>query len=585
MSGASESAAGALPARARRAEAGTRVSIGTAGPTFVRLSAVVCVLIAAALWFGPSLVRPDLFQDDAAHHVFWFYKYADPELFTQEASLAYFTSSSVAPAGYRALYASLAPVVDVLTAAEWLSIPLLLATALFAFLLGRSAVPDSRYKELAGLATVAIVMAFLPRLHLLPPMALQRSFALPLTLLCLWALVARRYVWIGPSWVLAALFYPVVVPVLGLAAGFVLVRDLVRDRALPPRWLWNGVLGVAAIAIVLLDVGMPEDVGPMVSYEQAQQMPEFGPGGRQELFGESWSENLFMHHRTGIGVTPKILLAAGLAALAAVGLRRRRWIPFPAVVMAATGLALWAIARVTMFDLYLPNRHSRWTVGVAVAVVLAAGLAAVIAAIAEHWAARRASSRERSAALPPRWALLGVAAAAPLLVAAALYPRFMHDWHTPFDQNLENAYAFIATLPKDTLVAAHPDLADFVPLRSHRAVLASTEASVAFVEGYYRRYRPRVEASLDAVYATDWDALDARLAPYGVDVILSNAATLARTDYRPPFTERVAKLTAPGARAAYVLRDPPAERVLFRSGDTVVVRVGPARSAAAGAVR
>ena len=42
-------------------------------------------------------------------------------------------------------------------------------------------------------------------------------------------------------------------------------------------------------------------------------------------------------------------------------------------------------------------------------------------------------------------------------------------WNRPIDTDLENVYAFISTLPKSTLVAAHPDLADCVPLRTAAA--------------------------------------------------------------------------------------------------------------------
>jgi hypothetical protein len=564
-----------LPGARARAAVRSR-TLARSDASIARIAAVVCVLVAAVLWLGPWLVRADLFDDDGAHHVFWYYQYADPALLTEELSLEYFTSPSVSPPGYRALYASLAPVVDVLRAAEWLSVVLLAATAAFAYLLGRAAVPDARYREIAGLAMAAITLALLARIDLLPPMALQRAFAMPLTLMCLWALVARRYAWVGASWLLAALVYPVIVPVLGLAAGLVFLRDLARDRAMPPKWILNAVLGAAAVTIVLLGLGVPPDVGPTVTWEQARQMPEFGPGGRQVLFGQGWQEYIFVHHRTGIGVSPKILLGAGLAALAAVVLRRRRWIPLPAIVMAGTGLALWGIARLTLFDLYLPNRHSRWTLAAAVLLVLAVGATAVFARIVQRLhssdGAVRAGENEPSTPLP-RSAVLSAAIVAPLLVAAALYPAAAKSWRTPVDADLERAYAFLATLPKDALVAAHPDLANYVPLRTRRAVLASTEASVAFVVGYYAKYVPRIEASLDAAYATDWNAFDARLAPYGVDVFLSNAATLERTDYHPPFAARVAKLTEAKAPDSFVLREPPPERVLFRSGDTVVVAV------------
>jgi len=231
------------------------------------------------------------------------------------------------------------------------------------------------------------------------------------------------------------------------------------------------------------------------------------------------------------------------------------------------GLVLWVIARMTMFTLYLPNRHSRWSVAAAAIVVLAAG---AVALLAETVAALH---RAGAATWAARAAVVLAVAPAPLVVGWVLYPAASNRWSTPRQQDLERAYAFLETLPKDTLVAAHPDLADSVPLRARRSVLASSEAAVAFHRGYYSAYVPRIEASLDAAYATDWTALDARLAPFGVDVVLSSSSVFSNRSYYPPFDTRVARLTDAVDPSAFVLRDPPADRLLFRSGDVVVVTV------------
>ena len=82
-------------------------------------------------------------------------------------------------------------------------------------------------------------------------MGFQRTFALPITLLCLWASVARRYAsgsvcrgWPRPS------STPIVIPVLGIASGIVFLRDVPPERRLPPGG--NGMAGQGAIAIALV---------------------------------------------------------------------------------------------------------------------------------------------------------------------------------------------------------------------------------------------------------------------------------------------------------------------------------------------
>lgn len=533
-------------------------------PALARASALLCVILAVGLWLGPALTRDDLFNNDAAHHIYWLYKFADPELFPDDLSIEYFSSNSVAPKGYTALYASMAPSVDVLFASKILSVLLLCTTAWLAWLLGKASFPERPF--LAGMLAVAVSMASLSSIDLLPSVGLQRAFAMPLTLLCLWALVAQRYQWVGFSWIAAALLYPVIVPVLGLAAGFVFLFELVRNRKMPAWWWLNGLLGAAAVAIVLAGRGVPEYIGPMVSYAEASQMAEFGPGGRQQLFGNGWSGYWFHHHRTGLGVAPKVLLATIMAALLALALRGRRAIPAPVLIMALTGIALWLAARVVLFDLYLPNRHSRWTIAASIVVVLAVALAASVVRLQTVFSALRAA---------PAWAMAAITAVvAPAIVGVALYPSAIQASRTPVDRDLERAYTFIAGLPKGTLVAAHPDLANFVPLRARRSVLASTEVSIAFMQGYYRTLKPRIEASLRAAYAKDWNELDSLLVPFGVDVMLTHPSVWKSHSYPPPFDALAAELTQGNDESSFVLRQPPADRILFQSGETFVVRVG-----------
>ncbi len=539
------------------------VALAGSAERALRISATFCLAAAVLLWAGPNLARVDLFDSDATHHVFWLYRYADPALFPEDPSVEYFASPSVAPWGYRALYAVIAPFADVLFAAEVVSVLLLAITVLLAWKLGTALTSTAR--PLAGLFAVTATIALLPVTDLVPPMGFQRTFALPITLLCLWALVTRRYAWVGVSWLAAALTYPVIIPVLGLTAVIVFGMDLLRERRLPRLWWWNAALGVVTLAIVIVGSSTPEGVGPMVSYEQASHMPEFGPGGRQTLFGQTWSGYWFGHHRTGLGWSPWAVLSMAGAMLVTVATGRRRLIPLPVWVLAGTGVALWFLARQALFLLYLPNRHSRYAIAAFAIVAFAAAGCALI-----QWLASRSADRRVVVDRLCRVAAL----AAPVIVVAQLLPFAAAAWQKPIDRDMERAYAFIASLPRETLVAAHPDLADPVPLRTRRSVLASTEASIAFMQGYYARMRHRIEASLRAAYATSWEELDAILAPFGVDVVLTGPAVWSQNGYYAPYDALARELRATGERQGFVLQQPEAERVLFRSGDVYVVRVG-----------
>jgi hypothetical protein len=532
-----------------------------------RWAAFASVLIAVVLWIGPWLLRVDLFYDDAAHHVFWLYRYADPALFPGDISIEYFKTS--APWGYRALYFLVAPILDPQLAAELMSVLLLVASGVLVWRIGLCA---GWYEtEATGLLAIVALAVFLSlQKDLLPPIAFQRSFSLPLLLLTMWALVSHRYAWVGVSWLAAALLYPVVLPVQGLTAAVVFLGDLQANRRMPPRWIWNAALGAIALLIAAIGMPVPAEVGPAYTYAQAMQMPEFGSQGRLRMYEDGALAYWLDGHRAGLGWSPRRLLLIGAAVALAATLGRLRSIPLAAWAMAGTGIGLWAAMRAfpeqLMFGLYLPNRHPKWALAVFGILALATAAAAAYEGVARWWRTRHPENE----ALPRRGLVIG----APLIVAAVLLPNAIDVWNRPLDGDLERAYAFIAELPPDTLVAAHPDLGDFVPLRTRRSVLTSSEISMAWMQGYYAVMKPRVEASLRAAYATRIEEMDAALEPFGVDVMLTGPSVWAKTSYFAPFDSLFLELIDQGHREGFALRHPPADRVLFQSGEYFVVRIG-----------
>ena len=148
---------------------------------------------------------------------------------------------------------------------------------------------------------------------------------------------------------------------------------------------------------------------------------------------------------------------------------------------------------------------------------------------------------------------------------------------TPSDQDRAAVYVFLESLPKDTLVAAHPNDADDIPLRARRSVLASMETSLPLYVGYYQTMAKRIAASLAAFHAIDFAAVDLLHEQYGVDVFFVNERRYASSNslYFQPFYTATQEQWARGKREGFVLRDPPSERVLFQQGDFSVIRVGP----------
>lgn len=527
----------------------------------LRISAFVSLFIAMCLWVGPAVLRPDIFDGDAAHHVFWLYQYADPALFPNDISVEYLRTS--APLGYRALYLAIAPVVDVLFAQEVLSGVLFLIAGLLAWKIGTALeAPDRAVTGfIAVLACIAMVTISATS-DLVPAMAFQRTFALPLTLLCLWALISHRYLWVGLSWVGAALFYPVLLPVLGLAGGGVFLWYLIQNRRMPPLWLANFALAVLALIFVLYFIPKVPWLGHAFDYAEASAMPEFGMNGRLQLHMNGFFAEYFRFHMMGLGWSAQFLLV--IAAFTALALwLSRRLLPVEAWIFVGVGFAIWVAMRLfpekLMFDLYLPNRHTRWAIAAFGIVAISAGGYALLDAAFRRVALRRTA--------------VGLALLAPVLTAVVVWPHASSLMNKPVDQDLENTYAFISNLPSSTLVGAHPDLSSYIPLRSRRSVLTSTEVSMPWFQGYYAKARPRVEALLRAAYATRIEDVDAEMKPYGVDVFVTGPSVWQSTGYLEPFDKRVKELIARGKEQGYALQRPPEDRILFRSGDYYVIQV------------
>jgi hypothetical protein len=523
-------------------------------------SAFLCFAAATLLWLGPYLWRVDLVSEDATQHVFWFWRWVDSAFLTNDPAADYFSSPAVAPPGYRALYAMVVPLLGPQLAGEIVAIGLLALSCGLAWMLGTSL--GEKRSELRGLLAVVATLALvaMPRPDLLSPMGFQRSFALPITLLVLWALVARRYAWVGVGWLGAALFYPVIVPVLGLAGVAVFLLETLRERRLPRAWFWNALAGVGAIVIVLSNSVPLDWVGPQVTLEQARAMPEFGPGGRLDMTARSpafW----FRDHRYGIGWPVATL---GVFALAAVFVRvagrsmdNARQIPKPAWMLAGAGLLLFAISHLTLFHLYLPNRHTRTSIAVF-------GIVAIVAAVSLLVEKTRGSVEDA------RTNRVG-ALVAPIAVALLFLPLGLQLWRQPVDENLERIYQAIGALPVDTIVAAHPDLANYVTLRTGRSVLASSETALPFMPRYYDLVQPRLVASLRAAHAPGWTALSADLATFPADVMLLGPAP-ASPRLGEPFDSMQRELEQL-ATLEQLLVDLPPGQVIARSGSYVLVRL------------
>ncbi len=523
--------------------------------------------IAAARAFLPQLLRPDLYQGDLCQHVWWTYRFADPELFPHDPIAAFMSRPLFALYGWQELYRLLVPYVDAQRLAE--TIPFLLAVAVvaLAWILGVRCAG----RTLGGVVGAAYIILS-GRLGDLEG-GLPRSFALPILMLGVWALMERRHLLFGLSSLVAALFYPPCAANLGVFGAVVLITRVARERALPRHWAVMGLLGLAAVGVLLYAYAPapPPEIGPRVTAAEARAMPQYWPGGRARFFEPDPIRYYFKSTRTGLEIRP-LQAALWVAAILVAGWLWRQAVPMEAWVLLLTSLGCFVTAHLTLFALHYPNRYAKYALPVFFLMWLSAIVPRLLDAIMARWG--------RSVVLRParRPLLVGVAALAVVAGSALTAGRSIaSDLSRPEPAGLEEAYRFLRSMPKDTLVAAHPLDADGVGLRARRSFLASMETSLPYYREYYRRVSERIEAELAACFATRWEDVERLHDRYGADVFLVNRRRYedGGWHYFAPFEEENRARFAKGREAGFVLLDPPRDRVLFSAGDYVVVRLGP----------
>jgi hypothetical protein len=485
------------------------------------LAAQGCSLVFVARAMAPAYQSDGLVQDDARNHIFWMARFRDPEMFPNDLIADYW--QAVAPPGYSALYWALSWFVEPLTASKLLPPLLGIVTAVFTFLLARALYPVPA----AAFVASALLSWYVWQYDDLVS-ATSRAFLLPLLAALLWALVQRRTSVAVALVVLLALFYPA-----GGALGLGLLgAQLLRFRGWRPllerrRQPWAAFLIAALLVGLVILHGQlaTSKFGPIVLADEAQSMPEFGPNGRVPYFVDDPYRYWLKSNNSGLDLLasdrllldiPILFEYAALAALLPLLLVFRRSLPTTArlsdqsvilLQLLATSAALFFLAHMLLFRLWLPSRYVKWSLPLVFSVAAAITLTILV----EELAARLA---------PQRRGVLVASLALALAVALAAYP-VRYDNAFVFDRH-PTITAYLRDEPKDIVVAGVPSETDSVPSFAGRTILTNRENAYPVHLGYYRQLRQRTEDLIDAYYAESSEAIVAFAAQYNVDVFLVN---------------------------------------------------------------
>ncbi len=512
----------------------------------------------------PSFGRPYVINNDARQHTYWMQQWADPELYAGDPITEY--AKAYQPWGYVAVYRALSPVVAPLTLGKLLPSMLLGLTALLFFLLGeRLGGPWAGAISAVWVTVTPIVLHKMAGGH-------ARAFAIPLLAAFLLALLRRSRWGVVAVLVVQSLFYPMVLLISLGAGGLSLLRRgegrWRLDRGLAVALLAGGLLGGA---LVMARQARTEAVlGPLATAEDLRGKPEAGPSGffpldpgpralstvRREVRQVfTLLPSPVLRPRLPVGspwrhAEPWLVLL--LAAILALGWRWGLPPAVPSVLVA--GIGLWVLADRLLLRLFIPARYLQYPLR-------------VVGVLAFAWLAARLLGL-----LPAAWQRL--AGGAVLLALLAHVPALS-------GVGLENhggaraLFEYLRTTPKNTLVAAHPYLADDIQIFAERKVLVDFEHVQPFYPQFWNAMKGRTSDLFAAYYAEDLETVCGFLARYGIDDLVIDGRHFAaaflrsRRLYPEPFRSEI--LGSIGHRRRFVLDGLPPTAPVFRRGPLQVV--------------
>ncbi len=522
---------------------------------------------------------PLINNGDVYQHVWWMLSWQDPQLFRNDLLFRYFSDPALSPLGHRFLYWLASQVGSPLTFAMWLPLPMFLVGTGLVYLLGRHC--GGRH-PLGGIAALVVFVLFGMGYEYQGGFA--RTHGLNILAIVALGWVKRDGRWVGAGLIYGGLFYPPVTALAGFITLVVVAADSIRARSLPGVWRqWRQPVLVVLGGLIALGLLMwfranelPAEFLPRTTAEQARQMPEFYWEGRNAFWipHDPW---LFFFHgdRTGMGVMPRTFALLATLVVASIWLLPRA-VPMAAWVLILGSYALWATAHAVLFALYLPSRYLTYSLPLFVMMWIGAVAPRCLAALRRHRKPSQLLDRLRQPAVGCTLLLvLGAAYGYYQLETARGYiPSQASPQMSP---GLGGAYDYLQSLPKDTLVAAHPYDADPIPMLARRSVLAGHETSLAYHMGFYSQVKPRITDSLAAFYAFDWPTIERLHERYGVEVMMVNSRRYEPfwAHYHEPWYPDIVKRLERGKDEPFAALHPPPDRLLYDDGDITLLWLGP----------
>ena len=427
-----------------------------------------------------------------------------------------------------------------------------------------------------GGAMVAVVttvfIAAQPIYHYQLSSATPHAFAFPLLI---WALVCllydRSYLLAGLT-ILSGLLYPPVSPVLGLTLAWHIVVTQKGLSGHNPDRIAN-VLVIACTAAISLAL-LWHQITPIEGYgatlrpgEQIGIYPENGPDGRH--FDGVFNPLRYVFY-VAIGQLHEslpVLIIIGvpicIVAVAGLGLNSfRNQAEFFRPLLSFIIPSVMFCALVTQLAPYVAYRFLLYPMFTILPLLFVFGLFTLC-------------YNHRSTSGYP--AAVIVAIMVPLVLALSGTHAYSTSARLRLDEPSSELMDYLQQLPADSLIAAWPrgPQTSLIPYVAGRPLLVNYKAHYPTYEGYITNMRTRMFDLIDAYLAQDLRPLIDLRCRWQADFLVVDRTHFpgegVSLNYFAPFNARIEKILSTVEKPKMILRQPPADAVVFRAGRYTVL--------------
>ncbi len=493
---------------------------------------------------------PLVFQGDARQYI-WLFSRSRDMLPAGHDYMADYLRTSL-PVGYRIFYSFGARIIDPRRISKILPYVLLLLLITSLGLAGQRL--GGRAAAWAAIALCLSSGLYLDRMN----GGLLRAFAFPMVAATAVALVAGRPFWLAGLTVFGAAFYPATAVLSGLSlTGLLLLPRSIRGRA--EGWSRKRSLLVLSVTFLLtIFITLPSVLSlwkygpPLLLHGDVEAYPEIGlnqrfAGDDHPLFGtHAWylamkysllaitgtshtrvSYLLSQANHYPLSMLTGMLCLDALIVIGFTALALKRPEAMRLLILLAVVIVTQVSAPKWPSMLYLSQRYLLYSLPILLTLILPAAAAAL----------PELSTRLRNLSWAQPVSVLLICGLTLLFIGGrgpdteGLYVRIDRD---------EKVYPFLSSLPPDALIAGwpgHESVIDNVPYVTLRSAFITFENHLPFQRVYTDTMRQRMQALIEAYFATDVQPLLRLRDSFGVTHLITDERhyTIQPPQYFKPF--------------------------------------------------